>query len=119
MTGAYKSPDDFEEGDWRRTNPRFTGEAFKENLKLVDALKEIADKKGITPSQLALAWVLAQGDDFIAIPGTKKIKYLKENIGARQVSLSEEDLKEIEAVLENIEAVGSRYAAAMKAHLAF
>ncbi|PVF96486.1 Aldo/keto reductase [Serendipita vermifera] len=119
LTGAYKSPDDFEEGDWRRTNPRFTGEAFKENLKLVDALKEIADKKGITPSQLALAWVLAQGDDFIAIPGTKKIKYLKENIGARQVSLSEEDLKEIEAVLENIEAVGSRYAAAMKAHLAF
>lgn len=74
LTGAYKSIDDFDADDTRRTNPRFQGEAFKENLKLVDALKEIADKKGITPGQLTLAWVLAQGDDFITIPGTKKIK---------------------------------------------
>ncbi|KIM19599.1 hypothetical protein M408DRAFT_83342, partial [Serendipita vermifera MAFF 305830] len=74
LTGAYKSPEDFEEDDYRRSTPRFQGEAFKENLKLVDALKEIADKKGVTPAQLTLAWVLAQGEDFIAIPGTKKIK---------------------------------------------
>lgn len=74
MTGAYKSVDDFEEGDSRRANPHFQGEDFKENLRLVDILKEIADNKGITPGQLTLAWVLAQGDDFITIPGTKKMK---------------------------------------------
>lgn len=74
LTGAYKSVEDFEEGDFRRSNPRFQGEAFKENLKLVDALKEIAQEKGVPAAQLTLAWVLAQGDDFIAIPGTKKIK---------------------------------------------
>ncbi len=74
MTGAYKSVEDFAEDDFRRYNPRFKGEAFNENLKLVDALREIADKKGVTPGQLTLAWVLAQGDDFIAIPGTKKLK---------------------------------------------
>ena len=74
MTGAYKLIDDFEEGDSRRANPRFQGEAFKENIRLVDALKETADNKGITPGQLTLAWVLAQGDDFITIPGTRARK---------------------------------------------
>jgi len=109
LTGAYKSVDDFEEGDFRRYNPRFQGEAFKENLKLVDALKEIADKKGITTSQLTLAWVLAQGDDFFAIPGTKKIKYLKDNVGSRDVQLTKEDCKAIDDILERIKVVGERY----------
>ncbi|KIM25550.1 hypothetical protein M408DRAFT_208267 [Serendipita vermifera MAFF 305830] len=109
LTGAYKSPADFEEGDYRRITPRFQGEAFKENLKLVDALKEIADKKGITPAQLTLAWVLAQGDDFIAIPGTKKIKYLKDNIGSRGVTLTTEELQSIDEIVNRIKVVGERY----------
>ncbi|PVF96487.1 Aldo/keto reductase [Serendipita vermifera] len=119
LTGAYKSPDDFEEGDWRKENPRFTGEAFKENLKLVDALKQIADKKGVTPAQLTLAWVLAQGDDFIAIPGTKKTKYLKENIGGRSVRLTRDDIAQIDNILDNIKVIGERYPANEKAVTAF
>lgn len=110
LTGAYKSVDDFEEGDFRRNNPRFQGEAFKENLKLVDALKEIADKKGVTPGQLTLAWVLSQGDDFFAIPGTKKIKYLQDNLGARDVKLTEEEISSIEEILNRIKVMGDRYA---------
>ncbi|CAG7848366.1 Aldo-keto reductase yakc [NADP(+)] [Serendipita indica DSM 11827] len=106
LTGAYKSVDDFEEGDFRRNNPRFQGEAFKENLKLVDALKEIADKKGVTPSQLTLAWVLSQGDDFFAIPGTKKIKYLQENVSACDVKLTQEDISSIEEILNRIKVIG-------------
>ncbi|CCA76669.1 hypothetical protein PIIN_10658, partial [Serendipita indica DSM 11827] len=92
------------EGDFRRNNPRFQGEAFKENLKLVDALKEIADKKGVTPSQLTLAWVLSQGEDFFAIPGTKKIKY------ACDVKLTQEDISSIEEILNRIKVIGDRYA---------
>jgi len=114
MTGAYKSPDDFEKDDWRRTLPRFQGEAFKENLKLVDAMKEIADRKGCTASQLCLAWVLAQGDDFVPIPGTKKEKYLRENLGGLDVVLTKEDLAEIDAIIDRITTVGERYPAAMQ-----
>jgi len=109
LTGAYKSADDFEEGDFRKENPRFKGEAFKENLKLVDALKEIADKKGVTPGQLTLAWVLAQGDDFIAIPGTKNLKYLKENVGARSVTLTSQELQAIDGIVGQIKVIGERY----------
>lgn len=119
LTGAYKSPADFEEGDYRRANPRFQGEAFKENLKLVDALKEIADKKGVTPAQLTLAWVLAQGDDFIAIPGTKKIKYLKDNIGSRGVTLTSEELQSIDEIVNRIKVVGERYDAVLHGMGAF
>ncbi|PVF96488.1 Aldo/keto reductase [Serendipita vermifera] len=109
LTGAYKSPDDFPANDIRRTHPRFQGEAFKENLKLVDALKEIADKKNVTPGQLALAWVLAQGEDFIAIPGTKKTKYLKENVGSRNITLSSEELASIDDIVKRIGVIGERY----------
>ncbi|KIM25517.1 hypothetical protein M408DRAFT_331083 [Serendipita vermifera MAFF 305830] len=120
LTGAYKSIDDLEEGDIRRSNPRFQGEAFKENLKLVDALKELADKKGITPGQLALAWVLAQGDDFITIPGTKKLKYLKENVESRKITLTQDELAAIDAVVGRIKAIGERYNLATAAsHTAF
>lgn len=109
LTGAYKSPDDFQEGDFRRRNPRFQGDNFTENLKLVDAIKTIADKKGVTPGQLTLAWVLSQGDDFFAIPGTKNKKYLKENVGGRDVKLTTEEKDSIEQIVNTLKVIGERY----------
>eukprot|EP01027_Heterolobosea_sp_BB2_P020751 GEZU01029637.1.p1 GENE.GEZU01029637.1~~GEZU01029637.1.p1 ORF type:complete len:344 (-),score=114.91 GEZU01029637.1:85-1116(-) len=109
LTGRFKSPDDFEEGDFRRYNPRFQGDNFKKNYELVEKLTELATKKGVTPSQLTLAWVLAQGDDFIPIPGTKKSKYLNENLAAASIKLTDEELKEIRAIIDSIEIQGTRY----------
>jgi len=109
VTGQYKSPDDFEEGDFRKFAPRFSKENFPKNLKLVDGLVEIAKKKGCTPGQLTLAWLLAQGDDIIPIPGTKKIKYLEENLGALDVKLTREEEKEIRDLVEKAEVHGARY----------
>ncbi len=106
LTGAIRSPDDFAEDDFRRKQPRFTGEAFEANLRLVDAVRDMATEKGVTPSQLALAWVLAQGEDVVPIPGTKRRRYLEENVGAADLHLRPEDLAELDAVLE---ALGSRY----------
>ena len=82
LTGQIKSPDDFEEGDYRRNAPRFQGENFARNLELVAAVSELAAEKNATPAQLALAWVLSRGNDIVPIPGTKRRKYLAENIGA-------------------------------------
>ena len=87
LTGAIKSPEDFDADDYRRQSPRFQGDNFARNLQLVDQVNELARDKGITPGQLALAWVLAQGEDLVPIPGTKRIKYLEENLGALEVSL--------------------------------
>jgi len=109
VTGQIKSPDDFEEGDWRLGAPRFQGENFKKNLELVDQLGAIADKKGCTKGQLTLAWLLAQGEDVIPIPGTKKVKYLEENMGALKVKLTEEEKKEIRRAVEGAEVHGERY----------
>jgi len=109
MTGAYKSPDDFEDGDFRKFMPRFTPENFPKNLKLVNGIEEIAKKKGVKPGQLTLAWLLAQGDDIIPIPGTKKIKYLEENLGAFDVKLSSREEKEIRKLVEAAEVHGTRY----------
>jgi aryl-alcohol dehydrogenase-like predicted oxidoreductase len=109
VTGAYRSPADFEEGDFRRMAPRFSEENFPKNLKLVDALVSIAKKKGCTPGQLTLAWLLAQGDDIIPIPGTKKIKYLEENLGSLEVKLTSEEEKEIRSLVEGAEVHGTRY----------
>src|SRR3712207_2061910 len=92
LTGAIASPDDFGEDDFRRNQPRFQGEAFAANLRLVDAVRELAAEKGVTAGQLALAWVLAQGDDVVPIPGTKRRSYLEDNAGAASVELSAEDL---------------------------
>ncbi|QIX00430.1 hypothetical protein AMS68_005947 [Peltaster fructicola] len=103
LTGAIKSRDDFEDGDSRKNHPRFSSEHFGDNLKLVHTLSEIAKKKGCTPGQLSLAWVLAQGDDFIPIPGTKRIKYLEENAGAIDVKLTS---AEEQSIRQAIEAVG-------------
>jgi len=107
LSGRFASFDEIPDDDFRKRNPRFTREAFDENLKLADKVKEIADEKGITPAQLALAWVLAQGDDLVPIPGTKRISYLEENAAAADVTLTAEDLQRIDA--EVPAAVGSRY----------
>ncbi|TAQ86892.1 hypothetical protein B7494_g4803 [Chlorociboria aeruginascens] len=111
LTGQYRSVDDFEEGDFRRTIPRFsTQENFDKNLELVDTLKRLADKKNCTSGQLVLAWMINQGDDIFPIPGTKKIKYLEENIGAFNVTLTGEEDKQVRAAIDKAEVVGTRVA---------
>jgi aryl-alcohol dehydrogenase-like predicted oxidoreductase len=109
LTGAIRSPEDFGEDDWRRGHPRFTGEAFTANLRLVDAVRDVAAEKGCTPGQLALAWVLAQGDDVVPIPGTKRRSYLEENVGAAAVRLSDDDLARLAQIAPPGAAVGGRY----------
>jgi len=115
LTGAIQKLEDLDPGDWRRTNPRFGEQALHANLKLVSAVKELAAEKCITPAQLALAWVLAQGEDLVPIPGTKRVRYLEENMGALHVTLAESDLKNIADRLKEIDVVGERYAPAMMA----
>lgn len=110
LTGQFKTPDDFPENDFRRFNPRFQGENFQRNLDVVERVKRIAAEKGVTPSQLALAWVLARGQDIVPIPGTKRRKYLEENAAAINIHLSESDLARIEQVAPKGFAAGDRYA---------
>ena len=109
LTGEIKSPDDFGEGDFRRNNPRFQGENFQTNLKLVQAVQALASEKRISAAQLALAWVLAQGQDLVPIPGTKRVKYLQDNLGAAQIELSEEDLGRLNEIAPVGVAAGARY----------
>jgi aryl-alcohol dehydrogenase-like predicted oxidoreductase len=109
LSGTIKSPDDFEESDFRKHNPRFQGENFKKNLDLVERVKQIAQRKGVTPSQLALAWVLAQGSDVHAIPGTTTRKHLNENYEAERITLSKEELAQIEAAFPKGATAGNRY----------
>lgn len=109
LTGAIKSPEDFEEGDFRKKNPRFQGENFEKNLAIVDKLKQLSDQKGYTPAQLALAWVLAKGDDLVPIPGTKRRKYLEENVQAADIRLSRQEVEEIDAVFPVDITAGERY----------
>lgn len=109
LTGQIKSINDLEPDDTRRSWPRFQEGNFEKNLELVDKVKDIADEKGCTSGQLALAWVLAQGDDIVPIPGTKHVEYLKENIGAVDIELSPEDLRRLDEVMPVGIAVGERY----------
>lgn len=109
LTGEIRSVNDLDQNDVRRTHPRFLDNNFAKNLELVDRVKEIAQEKGITPSQLALAWVLAQGSDIVPIPGTKRIKYLDENIDALDVGLSPEELALIDAAAPKGATAGDRY----------
>ena len=109
LTGEIKSPNDFPEDDYRRFHPRFTGENFERNIELVREIGEIADEKGCTPAQLALAWVLARGQDIVPIPGTKRRTYLQQNIGALSVALSESDLERIDKISPPGAASGDRY----------
>lgn len=116
LTGQIRSYDDFAPDDSRRNGPRFQGENFQKNLKLVERIKQMAAQKGCTPAQLALAWVLAQGEDIVPIPGTKRRKYLEENVGALDIKLTAEDLRRIDEIAPKGVAAGARYPeAAMKA----
>jgi aryl-alcohol dehydrogenase-like predicted oxidoreductase len=115
LTGQIKKESDFDADDYRRLSPRFQGENFQKNLDLVIALEKLAAEKNCTASQLALAWVLAQGDNIFPIPGTKRIKYLDENIGALNVSLTKKELDEIDAIFPKNAAAGLRYPEVMMA----
>jgi aryl-alcohol dehydrogenase-like predicted oxidoreductase len=113
LTGQIKRPEDLAADDWRRTNPRFQGENFQRNLELVRRVEEIAKEKGISASQLALAWVLAQSDDIIPIPGTKRRAYLEQNAGAVDVRLAARELKRLDEVAARGVASGLRYSEEM------
>lgn len=108
LTGAYKSRADFEAGDFRLNNPRFTDEAIKENTKFVEVIDQIAKAKGVTKAQIALSWILGQDDEITAIPGTRKIHRLEENLGAYNVALTQADLELIDVSMPK-ETIGSRY----------
>jgi aryl-alcohol dehydrogenase-like predicted oxidoreductase len=112
LTGAIASPSDLAADDFRRSSPRFEGANFDRNMGLVERVRAAAARKGCTPAQLALAWVLAQGDDIIPIPGTKRRKYLEENIAALEVKLDTRDLAELDAAFPPDVAAGTRYAEA-------
>jgi aryl-alcohol dehydrogenase-like predicted oxidoreductase len=109
LTGQIKRFEDLEADDFRRQSPRFQGENFQKNLDLVKKIEALAKDKGCTPAQLALAWVLARGKDIVPIPGTKRRKYLEDNLGGANVQLSEKDLREIEAIAPPGAAAGLRY----------
>lgn len=109
LSGQIRRPEDLPEGDFRRSNPRFQGENFQRNLTLVDRVRELAAEKKVTPSQLALAWVLSRGDDVVPIPGTKRRKYLEENAAAAELSLTAEDLRRIEEAAPRGAFAGTRY----------
>src|SRR5438067_4412935 len=109
LTGQIRSPEDFDEDDFRRHQPRFQGENFARNLELVDAVKKMAEEKGVSASQLALAWVHARGDDVVPIPGTKRRKYLEENAAAVEISLTDDDLSRLDEILPPGAAAGDRY----------
>ena len=109
LTARWKTPDDIPEDDWRRKQPRFQGENFYANLNLVEKVDEIAKEKGVKPGQLALAWVLAQGNDIVPIPGTKHVEYLQENIAAVDIKLSDEDLQRLDEAAPRGATAGNRY----------
>ena len=113
LTGAFKTAEDFDDDDYRRHSPRFQGGNFAKNLELVAKVQELADKLSCTPGQLALAWVLAQGDDMVPIPGTKRRSYLEENVAATDVSLSADDLAAIDEIFPAGAVAGLRYPEAM------
>lgn len=113
LTGQIKQFEDFAPDDYRRSSPRFQGENFQKNLQLVEQIEEIAQKKGCKPSQLALAWVLAQGEDIVPIPGTKRRQYLQENAAAADIVLTPEELQQIDEILPQGVAAGDRYSAEM------
>jgi len=113
LTGKIQKPEDIPQDDYRRTTPRFQGENLERNLDIVKRVEEIAREKKCTPAQLALAWVLAQGNDIVPIPGTKRRKYLQENVGALDVHLTSKDLERIDEVAPKDSFAGSRYPEAM------
>ncbi len=117
LSGTIRTPDDFAPNDWRRSAPRFQGENFAKNLELVDRVRQVADRKGITPAQLALAWVLSKGEDIVPIVGTTKVHRLEENVASLDVKLTPSEVKEIEAAIPADAVAGSRYATPQMAHV--
>jgi aryl-alcohol dehydrogenase-like predicted oxidoreductase len=117
ITGSIQKRDDLASDDWRRTSPRFDDEALRQNLEYVHQVESIAARKGVTPSQLALAWVLAQGDDIIPIPGTKRRKYLEQNVAAVDIRLSPEALTELDQAVPRGAIQGERYAKEMMRYI--
>ena len=109
LSGQFKSFEDIPEGDYRRNSPRFQGENFDKNLALVKEIESLAAQKGVSPSQLAIAWVLARGEDIVPIPGTKRQKYLEANIAAQDIELADEEMERIEAIFPRDAAAGERY----------
>jgi aryl-alcohol dehydrogenase-like predicted oxidoreductase len=109
LTGQIKRPEDLDKDDYRRFSPRFTRDNFEKNIELVKKIESIANEKNVTPAQLALAWVMAQGDHIFPIPGTKRVKYLEENVKSVNIDWSEEDLEQIEEVFPKDAAAGTRY----------
>ncbi|MET0254057.1 MAG: aldo/keto reductase, partial [Terrimicrobiaceae bacterium] len=117
LTGAIQKPSDLAADDWRHTNPRFQAEAFERNLQLAAHVKNLAQTKGCSPAQLALAWVIAQGDDIVPIPGTKRVRYLEDNLGALKITLSPDEVAQIDHLFPPGAAQGERYAEPMMALL--
>jgi aryl-alcohol dehydrogenase-like predicted oxidoreductase len=113
LTGQIRSIEDLPEDDWRRTNPRFQEEALQENIRLADVVGELAKRRGVTPAQLAIAWVLAKGEDIVPIPGTKSPKRVEENAGATEIKLSADDVDELDSAVSPDAVRGERYAAEM------
>jgi len=109
LTGQIRSPDDLAPDDWRRGMPRFQGENFQKNLDLVERVREIAEQRGVTPGQLALAWVLAQGEDIVAIPGTRRQAHLEENVAALAIELTPEELARLDEAAPPGATAGARY----------
>ncbi|HVY77789.1 MAG TPA: aldo/keto reductase [Solirubrobacterales bacterium] len=110
LTGRFRSPDDLADDDFRRANPRFAGENLERNLGLVERVEEIAAERGVTAGQLALAWVLAQGEEVVPIPGTKRRSYLEENVAATEIELNDEDMRRLDEAAPRGAAAGDRYA---------
>jgi aryl-alcohol dehydrogenase-like predicted oxidoreductase len=110
LSGAIRKPEDLAPDDFRRNHPRFQGENFEQNLRLVERVEELAREKGVTASQLALAWVLAQGEDIVPIPGTKRVRYLEENVAATEIELTPDDLRRLDEAAPAGATAGQRYA---------
>ena len=117
LTGVIQKVSDLDSTDWRRTNPRFSEESLQANLRLAEIVKDLAAKKNCTPAKYVLAWLLAQGNDMIPIPGTKRERYLEDNMGALAVRLTKEDLQETEARFQGTAVAGDRYSPEMMALL--
>ncbi|HXE43778.1 MAG TPA: aldo/keto reductase [Conexibacter sp.] len=109
LSGRWSSPQEIPDGDFRKHNPRFQGENFARNMALVERVRELAERKGATPAQLALAWVMARGEDVVPIPGTKRVRYLEENVAACDVGLTDEDLRALDEAIPVGAAAGERY----------
>jgi aryl-alcohol dehydrogenase-like predicted oxidoreductase len=109
LSGRWSAPEEIPEGDFRRNNPRFQGENFSRNMAIVGRVRALADAKDVTPAQLALAWVLARGEDVVPIPGTKRVRYLEENVAAGEISLTEDDLRALDEAAPVGAAAGERY----------